>query len=335
MSEPRRRRFPCSFFLLAPCFLAVTGAEAVDRPGTPIGVVVGADMTPGRLPAIAVHFHNTANEIVTFWCEWKVNGELRGDPLKSLSYPKIQCLKTASCTGVLNHSTTAADRVQKPVESLGIKVGTTSEPIEVAKDKGFEIVDLDWDTEYCFHLKARIESSGIVSGEWSQWSCGRTPPLPPLPAAFPRPVATFLPGETGGVSGRSIDGINPDRVLLEWENAGGAAHYEIEGPGRPYKNAWSFANNVFVDSMKTKQTALFDVSGQAPPYFYTICAVNARGRRCSGRVSTTLIRGKAVTAARIPPTPVPPAKLATGALHVVSTPTPAPAARKALRPAAH
>jgi hypothetical protein len=328
MKEPRRRQFLRPCVVLVPTLLACADARAVDRPGTPIGVVVAPDTAPGKLPAIVVHFRNTANEAVTFWCEWTVNGALMGDPLKALKYPKLQCLQTASCTGLFSGSTTEPD-------DPGRAFGKISAPDENAKNKAFKIVDVDWSTEYCFHLKARKVDGGIVSGEWSPWSCGRTPAAPPLPAAFPRPVATFFPGETGGVAGRSVDGLVPDRVLVEWENTGGTAHYEIQGPGRPYKNRWSSVDNVSVDSQKSKQTALFDVSGVASPYSYTVCAVNVRGRTCSARVSTERFGGKEATVAKIStPTPLP-AKVAAGVLPRVSTPTPGPDVRKALKVPAH
>ena len=134
-------------------------------------------------------------------------------------------------------------------------------------------------------------SDGVVSGEWSPWACGRTPPIPPLPGPFPRPDVTFFPGDPQA-AGHSVDGIVPDRILVEWQNSAGAVHYEIEGPGKPYKNSWQYANNIPVDSMKQKQTALFDVSGAGSPVFYTVCAVNIRGRTCSAKVSTSLLAGR-------------------------------------------
>ena len=108
--------------------------------------------------------------------------------------------------------------------------------------------------------------------------------------------------------------------------------YEIEGAGKPYKNPWQYANNIPVDSKNTKQTALFDVSGSAAPYFYTVCAVNIRGRTCSARVSTSLLTGKegvAVQSKSKVSTPVPAAKLAASVFNAVNTPTPGTAVRKA------
>ena len=211
---------------------AVRDAAAVDRPGAPINVISFPDMTPGKLPAIALGFRNTAKEEVTFWVEWTVNGQLKGDPQTTLPRTRMERRRNVSCTGLLGTTTKSDD----PGKSQGHHLRHHAACLwrydrRVGQGASSRINDVDWDDGV---LLPRSRPQG---GRWNRFrglvAVGmRTNAGGPASSGGLSAAGFVSRFRDLGAAGHALDGILPNRIRRMAEY-GGAAHYEVAGPWKP------------------------------------------------------------------------------------------------------
>jgi len=165
--------------------------------------------------------------------------------------------------------------------------------------QAFVIKDLEYDTEYCFRFRKN-------EGDWTQWSCDRTPPPPAAPPAPPRPQLTAI----AAVSGRGTVGDGHGfQLLAEWAPSASEADvagYQVElitpssgGYGVvPSANAAGSAMGMRPGAGPYEQ--LIALPADADPdgrYVVRVCALNIAHRACSPGAS---IDGRAYAQAKRP-----------------------------------
>jgi hypothetical protein len=160
----------------------VSPSAARDRPGTPNNVVAGQCWRPNSSgkPFACLFFNNTASEPVVFEPEATANGQ----PYKG-SYSQCENIN------LLDGHVCA----QQFVAAGGWVSSYDGGKHELAVN----VRDLEFDTQYCFRLRARRLSDGVVSEQWSNWSCEHTPPAPPAPAKPAYTIDFFAAGSGIGV----------------------------------------------------------------------------------------------------------------------------------------
>jgi hypothetical protein len=251
------------------CAAGSTPALARDRPAAPADVrafAQAATATAG--PAIHVTFRNAATESVRFWVEWRQDGiALAPEGLAASTGGGAKCTTNHSCSGLY------------PNVAPGLVATaryTGRDEIAQAKEKGFTVWRVDFDSEFCFRLKSQREADGVVSADWSAWACARTGSPPALPDVPRNPQATVL----APVAGRGRPGAGePPRMLIEWDSAGrNVGWHALERLETGPTKKWVRTH----DDIKSWGEFLFDLS-QMPTLRidFRLCAVNVAGSACS------------------------------------------------------
>jgi hypothetical protein len=189
-------------------------AQSRDRPGTPNGGFAadcGSPLT--EAPAICVEFRNTATEEVGFLMNWTQNGQLMPSDLRGRSDCRNRSAQHYYCHALKewflgDSHVNQLDHVSQLINPTSDRRFTT----ERDHPEGFRVNNLLYDTEYCFRFRA-VTRYGVISGDWSGYTCARTL-LPPGPPGAPAP-----PKVTGiqSTSGEGVVGSGtPFKLLVEW-----------------------------------------------------------------------------------------------------------------------
>ncbi len=289
------------------CVLVPALLEARDRPGTPNEIQVWSPRTLDRGPIVALMFHNTASEEVNFWVDWTINGQTHSNEdywsrvtcgVNYVALGYMTARHDISCTGQTEASPYGNQVVLRETYTK------SDEPAD-QQHKLFVIGDAEWHTRYCFRVKARKKSNGVVSENWSEWQCtvsGDPPPKPPAPRT---PDLDYYPSNDLCAY---IDQRSLPCVVIRWNPAGqtaAQAAYAKDWPGGPnlvhsyivqYRTnnsePWAVADNHggvappgYELPKKTLQYVItFDPNH--PPNFsnniwYRVCAGNISGWSCS------------------------------------------------------
>jgi len=250
-------------------------------------------------PAIHVRFENPVPDAkdeaggdqkggLGFAVEWTANGEVQPPDLKSrgakckFTSPALWCTALGSWFG-------------PPARISGYRT-----PVWVKEfPQGFHVVNLEYDTRYCFRLQVtafNLVAGQDVTGPWSRWTCARTQPAPPpipLPTAPLQPNVTLLPATDGiGVPGGPL----PIRALVEWEVPGekpseNITFYAVEKAWLDkYTPNWRGVENINATADRAETTLTFP-AGEEPTderrYLIRVCSENPTGRRCSPAKATS------------------------------------------------
>jgi hypothetical protein len=328
------------FALVAALSSLVSAADAWGRPGTPNPVNVdpcfrrylGLPAGNLGLPALCVTFRNTATQEVRFDIEMSGKGRL-GRPSDS----RVDCLIPADAGPVFPYQCTAGYNL------MGSRVTTRAAPSDwlavlnavavtpfvdagmpLVQDlyrrlaetdpewQGFYVADLDWDTEYCFRIRAR-DTSDTVSEMWSRWECERTPLVPPVPSA---PEVKVEYNELRGT------------LYATWGEIRRVGYYTVEGRASLDKYSAEVARLIPAAARQPSNATPFRdarlelavpyglakaMDGEA--YLLRVCAHNISGKACSdwasnlgtslpGSIANASVReGDGVADARPPPDP--------------------------------
>lgn len=197
--------------------------------------------------------------------EWTANGQPMPPNLSGAAECIAASAQAYSCEALHQWLTLPAPNGGRPGRNLTL----TGYP------EGFQLKNMEFDTDYCFRFKMGIAN-------WGNWSCARTQPPPARPVAPPQPLLTLLPGESG--SGK-IGGGRPWRILVEWKsnlsnlflhNAKEAVWILDAGQWRPVPIAW-------VQESGPGERIIVMPQHYDPGAVYTfrVCAENLSGEACS------------------------------------------------------
>jgi hypothetical protein len=243
-------------------------SEARDRPGTPNKGTAGyCPFSFMEGPTMCVQFQNTASEKVGFWLDWTENGTHMSPDLSGRS----MCMDNHSAQTYYCYALTWFQGRK------GSYVNFREFP------EGFRLRALLWNSEYCFRFRS-VDQDGVISGDWSGYTCARTPPPPAPPGPMPMPRATGIAGSSGeGVVG----GSTPFKLLMEWSNPPndyqvGAFSIQFARDGR-----WVQVADVTPNKLKDRHNPEFVIEN--PPVTPSpgrtairVCAMNVSGQSCSG-----------------------------------------------------
>ena len=247
-------------------------AAPQDRPATPTDVAVYHCSRQQEFPPkICVSFKNAATEPVGFWFEWTRNGDKLPSTLAGYD---AQCLQ-GSLYGC---------------DALNWFGGPTAyaPKVRYTTDRewafGFVLVNLDYDTDFCFRFKA-VNKDGIVSENWSEWRCANTGGVPVIPSPPKAPVVTLMQATSGL---RTPGEGTPWRLLVEWEKdlSDKVGWYEIEREGN--LGTGSIAETIRQEADKPTEVMIPLVSDRNYPitnerkFRVRVCAANPAMRKCSG-----------------------------------------------------
>jgi hypothetical protein len=244
-------------------------------------------------PKVAVSFGNpgivqTSLGAATFVLEWTADGQPAS--------PTLRLPQRARCVGESGRGffCNALPNLF-PVPGRDAAVGI--EPAQYPQ--GFYVDNLDYETEYCFRVKANLLASPELEvAPWSSWACSRTPPAPPKPLTPPQPSVTILQAASGaGV----IGGDSPVSALVEWKLAPSSAD------GSPPPRIASIAvqqADIAGTTWSTKKTfnaeentgeAVIPFARNEEPtdsrrFLFRVCAGNISGNSCSAGAATSPFR---------------------------------------------
>lgn len=283
--------------------LAATQPASADRPGTPnnekaypCGVPENA--VKGGYPNVCVEFNNTASEPVRFDVETTLNGA----PLAA-NRPKADCFHDEPIRGKRGqgcigcevggfHGSIYGCEVATHYNSGGGppavgKTGDTRSNKSVVLPQGFVLRNLEYNSTYCFRLKARRVSDDMVSERWSNRVCATTgqPSKPVKPSAPINVAADFVRG-----------GPTSSKVIVKWKVH--QPHYSTEvhvykkyydEPDSEYVEVTNEDRNSAVDTLvdiMTKDELRSGGSTRIPSIHYKVCLQKTGGTACARPVSS-------------------------------------------------
>jgi hypothetical protein len=286
------RRSRLGALAAAAAVLAAPAIAFADRPGTPSGERAWQCNGASEPPAVCVEFNNTATEPVRFDIEFTVDGVSVGENRPRAtdlpdSHPaRRHCIGCEPFKDLPDHISGAAQNFNygsdryAPMEGRTGSLNRFGDPIPTY---GFKVVGLEYDSDYCFRLKARRASDAVVSENWSNWTCARpvapvAAAAPPMPSAPEYVTAEYLPG---GKDWR----VKPPTVVVRWGYGSHAASYSVSrdppAGGRGSISRKGEAREA-VDTLTEEDIAANEAN---PSIVYKVCAINAAGSACRTRTT--------------------------------------------------
>ena len=278
-------------------FALVAPGTLLARPGTPNNERAWACNRPlAEPPAVCAVFNNTATEEVTFDIEFTVNGTKVVD-----NRPKADCVRTSRnaknspCFGAgCQPQKDLPDYYCEAASSFNLdyqhatrargKTGSHNANGDPIPQQGLKIAKLDYDSTYCFRMKARRVSDSLVSELWSNWACAKTAAAPPPKPSKPDVTVEYVPG---GKDWR----VKPPTVTINWGPASNAAEYRVyrKTPGDYYsQDVKTVKPGTAVDVLKEADVARNE---RSPSILYSVCASNITGATCTEKSSYVALPG--------------------------------------------
>jgi hypothetical protein len=248
------------------------------------------------LPGLCVTFTNTATERVVFEYQMTAWGTIINHA--ALHY---DCL-----TGFAQaYSCVAADNFGGDF----IPFAERNKDNPEWASEGFKITDLDFQKQYCVHVRAR-DYSGPASGalakplseqevslQWTDWTCAITSARPVAPQPPPQPVAPKL---SVAITKHG------DQVTATWQGANYVGYYTVDAktackagnaPLLPAEMQGQVSDRAYTFTLNVAWADAMDMQGNA--YVYRVCAHNDSGRACSDWESSSAALPACVTDAKL------------------------------------
>ncbi len=297
--------------VIAALCLGCPFSYAAGRPPPPDNPRGGVCSRPlSERPAICVYFKYSGDQRVGFWMEWTQDGQ---------KMPSNFAGREVSCN--YNYAR---------CEALPWFHGSASSPPDFVSantaEQGFTLANLPYDTDYCFRFKT-INEDNLVSDDWTNWWCARTPSPPPPPTMSVVANLSIIAGAPA--RGASIP-ETPTRIYITWNKPAPSDHVGwfrvdrwVTRPGATVQ--WEQIARLFAkddpgDNFVTEYVETSPANwtpnpqGDAPRY--RICAQNYAGKSCSKTLWTI---DRFVTAENNRP-PDPKAKVVGTASALLATP---------------